>query len=800
MIYSAVFLIGFSTLAFEVLLTRIFSIGQWNHLSFMVISIALFGFAASGTFLSIFNARRAGPPLFVSIRKTTAILMVLYTTMTILAFVVLNNLPLDYFRLPVEPIQSLYLLIAFMILALPFFFSGFAVAVAYTRMPEKTGMIYFATMCGSACGAIFPGLLLPFLSEGKLVIFSALIPLILMPVSLGGLKRSSAGSKSPKSVKMVLGFSSLAIVFLAIYLMTPYGSWLIRVKPSAYKALSQVLQFPNTRIKETVNNIRGRTDRVTSPHIRFAPGLSLRYMETIASQDAVYKDGDNQVVLYQLGSPESTRFSAYTLPYSGYYIHPQAQKALVIIQGGGTAIPAVLAAKIQEITLVVGNPALAEILDKHYGLAVTSQPPRVFLSQTPKNFDIIHVENWGTSIPGSAALNQIHLYTIDAFFQYLRHLTPEGLVIVSRKLLLPPADCLRLWASAYEALKMIGAKNPETHLAILRNWDTFTLLVSKQPLPDKARLEHFARNLNFDIVFLPGITSDQANRFNKFEAPYHFIEINRLAAAYLKGNEKAYFRSYLLDIQPQTDNRPFPGRFLKWLKLKSLYRTLGSRLYALLMSGEIVVSVVFIEALAVSGLLLFLPLLFIRRNDKKLPISQMLYFFGVGAGFMFIELFFIKKYILLFGDPVISFTVVLAGVLISSSLGGAWVQKKEKHILKISLIGLIGALLIAFFALDRFIEFLLRLPAIWHQSGAVLILMPIGFLMGLPFPLGMRDMLKSPIQRAYAWSINGCASVLTAIISAQIALISGISYILGCAIAAYLIVIFSWQYSERNIN
>ena len=800
MIFSAVFLIGFSTLAFEVLLTRIFSIGQWNHLSFMVISIALFGFAASGTFLSIFNARQAGPPLFVSIRKTTAILMVLYTSMTILAFVVLNNLPLDYFRLPVEPIQSLYLLIAFMILALPFFFSGFAVAVAYTRMPEKTGMIYFATMCGSACGAIFPGLLLPFLSEGKLVIFSALIPLILMPMSLGGLKRSPAGSKSPKSVKMVLGFSSLAIVFLAIYLMTPYGSWLIRVKPSAYKALSQVLQFPNTRIEETINNIRGRTDRVTSPHIRFAPGLSLRYMETIASQDAVFKDGDNQVVLYQLGSPESTRFSAYTLPYSGYYIHPHAQKALVVLQGGGTAIPAVLASKIQDITLVVGNPALAEILGKHYGLAVTSQPPRVFLSQTPKNFDIIHVENWGTSIPGSAALNQDHLYTIDAFFQYLRHLTPEGLVIVSRKLLLPPADCLRLWASAYEALKMIGAKNPETHLAILRNWDTFTLLVSKQPLPDKARLEHFARNLNFDIVFLPGITSDQANRFNKFEAPYHFIEINRLAAAYLKGNEKAYFRSYLLDIQPQTDNRPFPGRFLKWLKLKSLYRTLGSRLYALLMSGEIVVSVVFIEALAVSGLLLFLPLLFIRRNDKKLPISQMLYFFGVGAGFMFIELFFIKKYILLFGDPVISFTVVLAGVLISSSLGGAWVQKKEKHILKISLIGLIGALLIAFFALDRFIEFLLRLPAIWHQSGAVLILMPIGFLMGLPFPLGMRDMLKSPIQRAYAWSINGCASVLTAIISAQIALISGISYILGCAIAAYLIVIFSWQYSERNIN
>jgi hypothetical protein len=800
MIFSAVFLIGFSTLAFEVLLTRIFSIGQWNHLSFMVISIALFGFAASGTFLSIFNTRQADSPLFASIRKTTALLIVLYTSMTILAFVVLNNLPLDYFRLPVEPIQSLYLLIAFIILALPFFFSGLAVAVAYTRIPEKTGWIYFATMCGSACGAIFPGLMLSFFSEGKLVIFSALIPLILMPLALGDLKRRSAEFKNTKSARMALGFFSLAIVFLAIYLLTPYGSELIRVKPSAYKSLSQVLQFPDTRIEETINDIRGRTDRVTSPYIRFAPGLSLRYMETIAPQNAAFKDGDNQVVLYQLGSLESTRFSVYTLPYSGYYIHPHAQKALVVLQGGGTAIPTVLASKIPDITLVVANPVLADILGKHYGLAVTSQPPRIFLSQTSKNFDIIHVENWGSSIPGSGALSQDHLYTIDAFWQYLRHLTPEGLVIVSRKLLLPPADCLRLWASAYEALKRIGAKNPETHLAVIRNWDTFSLLVSKQPLLDKTRLEHFARNLNFDIVFLPGLTPDHANRFNKFEAAYHFIEINRLAAAYLKGNEKTYFRSYLLDIRPQSDDRPFPGRFLKWLELKSLYQTLGSRLYALLMSGEIVVFVVFIEALAVSVFLLFLPLLFVRRNDKKLSVSHMLYFFGVGAGFMFIELFFIKKYILLFGDPVISFTVVLAAVLISSSLGGAWAQKKEKHILKVSLMTLIAAILIALITLDHIIEYLLRVPAIWRHSGAVLIIMPIGFLMGLPFPLGMRDMLKSPTQRAYAWSVNGCASVLTSIISAQIALISGISYILGCAIAAYLIVIFSWQSIERNIN
>jgi hypothetical protein len=148
-------------------------------------------------------------------------------------------------------------------------------------------------------------------------------------------------------------------------------------------------------------------------------------------------------------------------------------------------------------------------------------------------------------------------------------------------------------------------------------------------------LKNFAENLNFDIVFLPQITSDQANRFNKFDAPYHFIEVNRLAAAYDKGQEKGYFRSYLLDIQPQSDNRPFPGRYLKWPKVKSLYQTLGSRLYALLMSGEIVVIVVLIEALVISGFLLFLPLVFVRRSQRKTSISQVLYFIHFASPLFF---------------------------------------------------------------------------------------------------------------------------------------------------------------------
>ncbi|MBT8364921.1 MAG: hypothetical protein KJP23_09455, partial [Deltaproteobacteria bacterium] len=178
MLLSAVFFVSVSTLAFEVLLTRVFSIGQWNHLSFMVISIALFGFGASGTFLCIVDNRKKRRRWQITSRNTSIVLVYLYSASAILSFLALNRIPLDYFSLPIEPIQALYLLAAYLLPAMPFFFSGMIISLAYMTSPEKTGLIYFATMAGSALGAVAPIPLLPLLGEGKLILVSALISLI----------------------------------------------------------------------------------------------------------------------------------------------------------------------------------------------------------------------------------------------------------------------------------------------------------------------------------------------------------------------------------------------------------------------------------------------------------------------------------------------------------------------------------------------------------------------------------------------------------------------------------------------
>jgi hypothetical protein len=348
-----------------------------------------------------------------------------------------------------------------------------------------------------------------------------------------------------------------------------------------------------------------------------------------------------------------------------------------------------------------------------------------------------------------------------------------------------------LWATAFESLKRIGIEKPGHHLALLRNWSTFTLIVSVQPLLNTDKLVEFASKLNFDLVYLKDLDSRAANRFNRFKQPFHFLEIKRLAEAYQSGTQNAFFETYPLDVVPQTDSRPFPGRFLKWSQLKTLYKMSGSRFYSLFMSGEIVVAVVFIEALGVAVLLLVLPLAAIPKQGPKPYLPHILYFLAVGAGFMFLELFFIKKYIFVFGDPVVSFTVVLAGILVFSGLGGYCSQRIASQGLRYSLAALIAALILTMAGLDILVYRLLKLGTMLRYITAFLLLMPCGILAGLPFPLGMRYLLQSPSQRAYAWSANGCASVLASIAAAQIALCLGIPTILACATAAYLLAFIS---------
>ena len=786
MTYFAVFLISLSSLAFQVLLTRVFSIGQWNHLSFMVISIALFGFGASGTFFSILDTRRQGWELNLSGTNTQQFLLILYSLTVITAYLVLNNIPLDYFRLPVEPIQALYLLCAYLVLALPFFLTGMVISLAFAAYSGNAGIVYFSTMTGSAFGALLPVPLLSMFDEGRLVVLCALIPLFILLIP----SREKKNAKSDKTRRNMLCALGASVFITGIILAWADDGRYIKVRPSPYKALSQLLNFPDTHIVGTMSGIRGRIDIVESPYFRFAPGLSLQFQNRLPEQSVIFQDADSQYPLYDISTSEENQFALYSLSYAGYTLFPVPDHVLVIEGMGGTGIPYALASGAKKITVLERHPELSKIISKHYPLSVINENPRSFLSNTNEKYSMIHIESHGPSIPGTAALNQDYLLTVDSFVGYLNHLNEKGAIIISGKLLLPPTNTIRLWATAYEALRYIGKDSPELHLAMLRNWDTFTLIISAAPIQCSDSLVNFAQNMNFDMVFLPKTDMSLVNRFNVFERPYYFDELEKLKNAYLNQSESQYFAQYFLDVAPQGDDRPFPNRFLKWPRLMELYESTGSRFYGLMLSGEIVLAVVLLEAFLLAFFLLAIPIVVVSKKETGPKFSHIVFFLGIGSGFMFTELYLINQYTFLFGNPIISFTVVLSGIMLFSGAGGYLSQKMNRSQLKWSLITLSCLLMAIYSGFDLLIGKIYGFSNVGLYITAFLILAPIGLLMGLPFSVGMRLLLNTPMDRAYAWATNGCASVLTSIAATQVAISRGIPPIIMLAAASYFLALF----------
>jgi hypothetical protein len=298
-------------------------------------------------------------------------------------------------------------------------------------------------------------------------------------------------------------------------------------------------------------------------------------------------------------------------------------------------------------------------------------------------------------------------------------------------------------------------------------------------------VQEIARRGNFDLVYAHGAEESLSNRYNIFDAPYHFREHLLLAKALGSGAGENYFRNYVLDVAPQPDRRPFPGHFLKWARLPDLYRMLGNRLHAFGLSGEVVVAVALAEAALVSALLLLPPLRMVSRKKEKISFHVTLFFLGIGAGFMFAEMLCVYLGTFFLGDPVVSLTVTLAGTLVSSGLGGLWAGRRSPAFLRASSAAAAPVLSLTAASLMLFSSRVLALPAPGRVIVLLLAVMLPGFLMGVPFPIGMRHLAQSPTAKSYAWAANGCASVLASILSAQIALSAGFAWILGAAVFSY---------------
>ncbi len=814
MIFLAVFTVSLTSLCYEVLLTRFFSFSQWNHLSFMVISIVLFGFGASGSILSLIERRRPGWSVDTIDSQAFLWLLLLCSLSIGGSFLAVKNIPLDYFRMPLEIRQAAYLLATFLILLVPFFFAGSVMSIAFAGLPGQSGWIYFSSMVGSAAGALLPALLLPWLGEGRIVVSCALL-LLFFPF-LRSLETKRVRWK-PVTRSRRLTLPATGVLFLLTGALLFYkGGGFLEIYPSPYKLLPQVLQFPDTSVVARSNTIRGRLDRLDSPYIRFAPGLSLKYSGDLPEATFLVQDGDGLFVLYDLEDASALQFSRYLHSYAGYCLRAEEspEEVLILQQGGGLSLPCAVSAGAEKITVLLEHEKAAELSRERYpqsNIRIIAGNMRQYLARSQERYHRIQLESWGPSVPGMASLNQEHLLTVEAFTSYLHHLTPRGILILSRKLLLPPSDILRVFATALSSLEAAGVEDPGGHILLLRGWDSYTLLCSPTPFDQSSitELREFCRRLNFDLVFFEGLEEREANQFNSFAEAFHFREIQKLYQTLRAERGDEYFRSYFLDIAPARDDRPFHSRFTRWLKLGALFRSTGSRFYTLFMSGETVILVVLGIAVMLGVLLLLLPRLLPGHTERHSeqeaggihPAAAIGYFLAAGAGFMFVEMAFLQGYTFVFGNPVIAFTVVLAELLVVSGIGGAVSSRWNVRILPPLLAVLVVCAVVLFALYGRFEELLLQASALGQALGSFLLLAPIALLVGVPFPVGLRLLVASPRLRAYGWAANGIASVVASILALPLAMTWGISRLLLLAALCYALMLgalFSGRVAVRK--
>jgi len=770
--FPGVGLTSLATLMFQVALTRIFSVSLWHHLAFMVVSIAFLGYGASGTLLMLAPKTKALP-----LRRTSSQLTFALSMAVLLSYWSSNQIPFDPARFMWDPYQWVYLSMYYGILAVPFFLAGLTLALVYTQRSRHVGRIYAWDLGGAGLGSLGTLWLYAQVGEaGAVVTVSIMAGIASLAFWIHGWRMNLA--------------RGLWLGLLCLCLVAKPGMLGLRISP--YKASMVALKYPGARLLETQWDGATRLDIIESGGVRFAPGLSLEFQGRLPDQLGLCIDaGSLNAATHFTGNKEDLIFADF-LPAAMAYVMVEANDVLVMEPMGGLdlliahyhgarnivtthASPLVLHAMRSSLSGFSGH------LYDQYVIPVKEQA-RSFLLRAPVSFDVIQLpltNSAGAVSSGLYGLSEDYTLTVDAFKTYLGALRPGGVLAVTQYLLPPPRHEIRLVGLACEALEAMGVSHPERHLGAIRSWGAFTLVVKRSPLEqeDIRRMKAFCRGRRFDLVHYPNMPRADANQYNRFPGPLYYDMVQKVLAP---ERREAFYQTYLFDVRPLTDDRPFFHHSFRLDKIVPLYRAAGNK-WPLFLEGGYLVHLIFFQALLIGLVLIALPL---KKTGRPSSSWFLLYFGLIGVAFMLTEICLIQRFILFLARPAYAFSVVVFSLLFASALG----SHHARACLGRPLVLVLNPVLILAYALclDRLLGLAIGWPP-WMRYGATFFLiLPLGFMMGMFFPAGIRT-LRGCFEGAvpWAWSVNGCASVAGAVLAAVLAVSCGFKMVLCLAALAY---------------
>jgi len=848
----AVGLLSGAGIAYQILLTRLFSIVLWHHFAFMIISIALLGIGASGTFLTVFRTRleRRFPLAFGAFA-------VLFAATAPLAFVLAQRVPFNPLEIVWDPSQQLYLLVIYTTLAVPFFAVGTCIGLALARPGAAIGLIYRADMAGAGLGA-----------AGVVGLLTVLFPDdSLRMMSTAGLAAAGAVALAAERPRRAVA-AGLCMAAVAGALIWP-ASWLAP-QPSPFKGLSTALTRPEAHVLERQTSPLGVLTAVESPVIPFrqAPGLSLLSRHEPPPQLGIFSDAGSMTALNLVGATNAVTNSAadqgdgapkaaterlsylQDQPMAAAYHALRRPRVLVLGAGGGADVWRARLSSARHIDAVELDGKLIDLLRGRFreaggavydraDVTVHVAEARSFVTRSDRHWDLIQlalVDAFSAAASGVQALNETTLYTEEALTTYLDHLTAGGILSMTRWLQTPPRETLKLINTATAALGRLGIDRPERHIALIASWNTGTLLVKRTPFTERETeaLAAFARDKSFELVYRPyavaerGLPNGDSSDYSLDDGDGVFLRVPGApaqdlletragsdtmplaeAVGRLLGPHGAAFTSaYKFHIAAATDDQPYFFRFFKWTLLPELLALRGQGGLALLDSGYLILVMTLAQVIPLSILVIIIPLFALGQERRRLasnttpeatsesgprapPWRVAAYFLFLGLAFLLLEIAFIQRFVLFLGHPLYAVAVVLAGILVFAGLGAGRAQRvhsaNARRVVAVAAGVIVGLTTLYALVLPPLFAALTPWTDWARVLAALLLLAPLAFAMGLPFPLGLAEISRTAPQLVpWAWAVNGCASVISAVATVLLAVHFGFTAVLAIAGLLYI--------------
>ena len=790
-------LVAGTLLAWEVALSRVLAVRQWSHFAYLVISVALLGFGASGTALALlgrWGARRRGGLFRLAVLAFAPALPVSYWVASRIPFEMHHLLmapPGPAWTLLLLPFRSGWVMALEVVLAVPFFLGACVIILGLLRAGERVGRVYGANMVGSGVGAAGVVGLLYLVRPGQVAaaLTAAAVAAVVLVVWGAGRRWRWAGLAA-----------ALAAAAAAWFSAEP-------VRPSPYKPLSTALLAPDTRVEAERWSPLTLLSLVSGPSLHLIDTLSLTYSSAdegeLPPQMALFFDGDAPSPV--IGTPTPPQSLAYLdyLPQAVPYHLVERPSVLVLGLGGGSRVLGALRLGARSVTAVEMDPLVVDLLREAGGefvggllrepaVRVVMAEARSYLEATGERFDLIEVPPLGSfesSAAGMFALSASYLFTVEGFGRALDRLSPGGILALTRWDQYPVRDARRALATLVEAAQGRGLE-PRSRLAVYRGYATVTILFSRRPWTDEqlTTLRRLSRLRGYDLSYYPGITPEETNRYNQLREPVYYLAARSLLGA----DREDFYRRALFRLRPATDERPYFFSPFRWRSLPWLIRTLGTQWLGFVARGYVFLVLALIQTTALAAALILGPLLLVgsvRRARGKAAVA--VYFVALGLAYMLLEIAFIQRFLLVLPSPAWSLAVVLATFLMGSGLGSLAADRfpgGPRRAVLVAVVGIAAVVVLYGALLPGVLARLLGLPLVVRAGVSAAVLAPVAVLMGLPFPAGFALLRgRGETLAPWAWAVNGCASVTGASLATLMAVEWGLRSTTLVAVGFYLV-------------